>query len=246
MIRSEIVSRLNACAIAPPQRVSYDIEEISIALPALSRQKTAGRTPAWQRSYDDRPGEIVRMSDLISLIASRVSHGRLVEPAPSAEDLAAMIRAAAAAPDHGRLRPWRFIAIEGAAREQLGEAMARALKRRQPDAPDAKLDAERKKALRAPLILVAAALQRDNPAIPRIEQILAVGAAVQNILLAAHALGYGAMWRTGDFAYDEEAKRELGLTEGDAIVGMLYIGTPAMPPRERTNEVGDVLVRWPA
>jgi nitroreductase len=169
----------------------------------------------------------------------------LVEPAPEGLALERILAAGASAPDHGRLRPWRFIVIRGAARHRLGEVFADALRKRQPDAPDALLEQERARPLRAPLLIaVAAKLDPQHPKIPEIEQILSTGAAVQNILLAAHAQGFGAKWLTGANAYDEHVKAALGLSTDDRLVGFVHLGTidgapPAVPhadPREHTVE----------
>jgi nitroreductase len=153
-----------------------------------------------------------------------------------------MFPAAARAPDHTRLRPWRFIVIDGAAREAFGDVLAAALRRRDPDVPDAALAKERSKPLRAPRIVVVAARLREHKGVPPVEQIVASGAAAQNMLVAAHALGYGGFWRTGAAAYDDEVKRALGLRPDDAIVGFVYLGTPAgvgapLPPADIASHV---------
>lgn len=140
-----------------------------------------------------------------------------------------MLRAAARAPDHGKLRPWRFIVIAGSARRALGDVLADALRKREPGLPESAIDKERGKPMRAPLIVVVAAHTRDHKSVPAIEQIIAAGAAAQNILVAAHALGYGAFWRTGNAAYDNDVKAALGLHSGDTIIGFLYLGTPVAP-----------------
>ena len=183
--------------------------------------------------------------DALAALTTRVSPVKLTEPAPSKEALGAMLAAAGAAPDHGRLKPWRFIRIEGEDRTRFGEMLAQSLLRREPEALVAKLEAERKKALRAPLLLVAAAAISDNPKVPEIEQIVAVGAAVENLLLAAHALGYGGFWRTGPAAYDAALKRELGLAAGDAIVGFLYLGTVETPGTARAGDSAPPLLALP-
>ena len=182
--------------------------------------------------------------DAIEIITSRVSPAQLTEPGPSAEQLQAILAAAARAPDHGRMQPWRFLLIEGAARQRLGEVMAQSLKRRETDAPAGKLEAERKKPLRAPLVIVVSAAVRDNPKVPDIEQVVAAGAAAQNLLLAAHALGLGAFWRTGPAAYDAEVKRALGIAEHDAIVGFIYLGSIAMAGPAKPAETAAVTRRW--
>ena len=183
--------------------------------------------------------------DALEALTTRASPIALTEPAPDAAMLALMLRAAARAPDHGRLKPWRFIVIDGAARQALGEVLATALKRREPDAPEAVIEKERGKPLRAPLLIVVAAHVRDNSKVPAIEQVIAAGAAAQNILVAAHALGFGAFWRTGTAAYDETVKAALGLAASDAIVGFLYLGTTSvaagpMPPSDHATR----MTRW--
>ncbi|MGH8714538.1 MAG: nitroreductase family protein [Casimicrobiaceae bacterium] len=167
--------------------------------------------------------------DALEALTTRASPIGLTEPAPDGTALAQMLRAASRAPDHGRLKPWCFIVIEGAARNALGDVLAVALRRREPDVPDSALDKERGKPLRAPLIIVVAARIRAHKSVPAVEQIIAAGAAAQNILVAAHALGFGGFWRTGNAAYDDAVKQALGLRAGDAIVGFLYLGTPSVP-----------------
>lgn len=163
--------------------------------------------------------------DAMELLLTRASALRLTEPAPDAGQLEQILRGAVRAPDHGRLRPWRFIRITGAGIGRFGDLLAEAMKRRQPDADDAALDKERQKARRAPMILVVAARLQAGGKIPEVEQLLAVGAATQNVMLGIHALGFGAMWKTGGPAYDDFVKRALGLEPEDAIVGFLYVGT---------------------
>ncbi|MFI4988713.1 MAG: nitroreductase [Alphaproteobacteria bacterium] len=165
--------------------------------------------------------------DALTALTTRASAVALIDPAPDDAALERMLAAAVAAPDHGRLRPWRFLAVRGAARERLGAVMADALRAREPAAPEVLLEKERQKPLRAPLVLVAAAKLIAGHKIPAIEQIVAVAAAAQNLIVAAHALGYGAMWKTGAPAYDAYVKRALGLEAGDQIVGFLYLGTSA-------------------
>jgi nitroreductase len=170
--------------------------------------------------------------DLLSAIDSRVSVARLIEPAPTPEDVTLMLTAAVRAPDHGHLAPWRFIVLTPRGRGLLAGAAAQARLRRNPEATAEQLEAERAKVLRPPLIIVAACVaDAANVKIPEIEQILAVGAAVQNLLLAAHALGYGAIWKTGPAAYDPAVKAVLGLTPQDHIVSFVHLGSiGAMPP----------------
>ena len=182
--------------------------------------------------------------DAIEALLGRVSPAQLVDPGPDPAQLQTLLTAAARAPDHGRMQPWRFVLVEAAARTRLGEVMAQSLKRREPDAPEAKLDAERKKPLRAPLVVVAAAAVTESPKVPDIEQIVAVGAAVQNMLVAAHAMGLGGFWRTGANAYDPEVKRSLGLAERDTIVGFVYLGSVGLAGKAMPTDTAAVTRRW--
>jgi nitroreductase len=167
--------------------------------------------------------------DALQAINSRVSAVKLTTPAPSAGHLEIILKAGTRAPDHGRLAPWRFIVIEGAGLGTFGDAMAEMRRQRYPDSTDDELDSERRKPLRAPMIVAVAAHTRHTGKVPEIEQVLAVGAAVQNMFLAAHALGYGVMWKTGAPAFDPSIKRLFGLEENDQIVAFLYLGTVATP-----------------
>ena len=161
----------------------------------------------------------------IDALLKRRSAKALTDPAPDDGALELLLESAARACDHGRLRPWRFIVIRGSARERLGALMADQLLRAQPAASAESLQRERQKPLRAPLIVAVAATPNASTNIPAIEQILSAGAAAQNVMLAATALGFGAMWKTGAAAYDETVKVALGLESQDTIVGFLYLGT---------------------
>jgi len=182
----------------------------------------------------------------IDVLLKRRSAKTLTDPAPDEAALELLLECASRAPDHGRLRPWRFIVIRGAARERLGELMAEQLRRKLPAASAETLQRERQKALRAPLIIAVAAVCNTAARIPPIEQILAAGAAAQNMMLAATALGFGSMWKTGDAAYDDAVKVALGLTAGDAIVGFLYLGTAVADavPRPARGEWEDRVSYW--
>lgn len=180
--------------------------------------------------------------DCLTALVTRSSALQLRDPAPSGETLAAIMNAALNAPDHGRLRPWRFILIRGKARERLGRLIASSLHQREPDSAETLLERERVKPLRAPLIITVAAISKPNPKVPGIEQIISAGAAAQNILLAAHALGFGGFWRTGAPAYDTTVKAGLGLRAEDTIVGFLYLGTVAVPTPPRTRAPDQLVI----
>ena len=165
--------------------------------------------------------------EAIDLLLNRCSAMTLHERGPDAAALELLLASAARAPDHGRLRPWRFIVIRDAAREHFGALLADQLRRVRPASSPEALERERLKAFRAPLIIAVAAVKDPRSGVPMIEQILSAGAAAQNILLAARALGFNAVWKTGGAAYDDEVKRALGIAPADALVAFLYIGTEA-------------------
>jgi nitroreductase len=166
-------------------------------------------------------------TEVLTAIESRASALKLTEPGPTRAHLEQIMRAGVRAPDHGRLRPWRFVVLEGAAREKLGNEMARLSLAKFPQSTPEQLDAARRKAFRGPVIIVAAARITQGK-IPEVEQIAAVAAGVENMVLAAQALGYGAIWKTGAPAYDAQTKAVLGLTGQDHIVAFLYLGTTAL------------------
>jgi nitroreductase len=165
--------------------------------------------------------------EAIDLLLSRRSATALHEPGPDAAALALLLASAARAPDHGRLRPWRFIVIRDAAREHFGALLADQLRRLRPASSREALERERLKAFRAPLIIAVASVKDPHSKVPMIEQMLSAGASAQNILLAARALGFNAVWKTGGSAYDDAVKRALGIAPADALVAFLYIGTEA-------------------
>lgn len=193
--------------------------------------------------------------DALEAIFARRSIGRLVAPGPSGDDLRRILEAAAAAPDHGELRPWRLVLLEGEAKDAFGTVLADAYLAR-CDAVGAaptegQLTKERTKLGRAPVVLVVAAVHRHSDRIPWEEQFASAAAAAQNALVAATALGYGSMWRTGDAAFDLHVKHQLGVGPHDAIVGFLYLGTPAegsaKPSRQPDLDGADlegVVDRW--
>jgi nitroreductase len=188
--------------------------------------------------------------ELIDLMLARRSIGRLTEPAPDDDELRRILEAAASAPDHMELRPWKFVVLRGEAKDAFGQVLVDSYLARvaavggQPT--DGQLKKERTKLGRAPLVVVVCAVNRHSDEVPWVEQLLAAGAAAENVLLAAKALGYDSMWRTGPAAYDHKVMPALGLTELDAIVGFVYIGTPAegreLPPHEPV--VDGIVEEW--
>lgn len=159
-------------------------------------------------------------------LLSRHSAQALQDPAPDGAALDAILAAGLRAPDHGRLRPWRFVVIAGAARSAFADLAVAALQARQPDAPESEAVRMRGKLLTPPLIVALGAHIVPDHKIPEIEQMMAVAAAAMNMLTAAHALGYGGKWVTGPNAYDPAVAAGLGLAAPDRLAGFLYLGTP--------------------
>ena len=163
--------------------------------------------------------------DALELLIGRESAVKLASPGPDQEALDKMFQSALRAPDHGRLRPWRFVIVPEDKRERFGELMADCLRRMDPAVSADALQRERDKAMRAPVIVVAAAAIQRGHKIAESEQFASAAAAAENIMLAANALGFGAMWKTGAPAYDATVKQALGLDPDNDSVGFLSVGT---------------------
>lgn len=165
---------------------------------------------------------------LFERLLSRHSPWPLTAPGPASEELDLVFDMALRAPDHGGLRPWRFVVIRGFAREALGDVFVQAARQRDPQA-----DAERfrAKAMSAPLIIAMAARVRVGHKVPEREQEMAVAAAAMNMLNALHLLGYGGFWATGANVRDDHVRRALGFGATDRMIGFLYVGTPTQASR---------------
>jgi nitroreductase len=181
-------------------------------------------------------GEVVLEALRIRRMMPRVRPER-----PPRELIERVIEAAAWAPNHYKTEPWRFLVLAGEAREELGAVMESALRAQLDDPGSAEstalLERERRKPLRAPVVIVVAVVPSDQPKVVPIEELAASAAAVQNMLLAAQALGLGAMWRTGSPAYHPSVKRHLGIPEHGHLLAFLYLGYPdPLPVPERTRD----------
>ena len=185
--------------------------------------------------------------ELIEALNTRATAKTYGADAPTKEHLAIALQTAVRAPDHGRLRPWRFMLVEGDQRRQFGELLAESAKRRVPGLSDGDLQRERDKAMRAPMIIIVMCRVVPGTKVPAIEQILAAGAATQNILLALHAQGYAAAWKTGEAAYDPEVKKALGLAADDHLIGFVYVGgaTGATYSTGKPASVQDAMLDFP-
>lgn len=156
-------------------------------------------------------------------------------PGPDANQLARILAAAARVPDHGKLFPWRFVVFEGEGRKRFGELLATCLQETEANVPIERMEMERTRFLRAPVVVGVISRTRESIPIPEWEQILSAGAVCQTMLIAAHALGFVANWITEWPAYHPLVKERLGMKPGERIAGFVYIGTSAVPLEERVR-----------
>lgn len=166
--------------------------------------------------------------DSLELLLNRHSCAKLSEPAPTGKALENIYLAGLKTPDHGDLRPWRFIEIQGKGLDKLTEIFVEATQ-----ATGGNVAKAQQMAYRAPLIIAAIASCVDHPKVPEIEQLLSAGCAVQAMQMAALAQGFNGIWRSGALSYDPLVKERLGLAEKEQIVGFLYLGTPAASPIQK-------------
>jgi nitroreductase len=157
----------------------------------------------------------------------------LIGPGPSPSDLETLLTIASRVPDHGKLTPWRFIVFEGEARHKAGAAIAAAFIAKYPDAKPEQVDYERQRLARAPLVVAVVSRAAPRVTIPEWEQVLSSGAAAMNLVVAAHALGFGAAWITEWYSYDRSVLDALGLAPNEKITGFVHIGRPAQAPEDR-------------
>jgi nitroreductase len=164
--------------------------------------------------------------DVFDAIHNRHSLGKVKQDPVSHETIEKLLEAGAQAPNHYKVRPWRFVVLTGEARNRLGEVMAASTAEYHPEYPPEALDKCRATPLRSPVVIAVGADKPTEPKVLEIENIAAASAATQNILLAAHALGLGAKWRTGEWARDAKVKEFLGFAPDQHIIGFIYIGYP--------------------
>lgn len=165
---------------------------------------------------------------IAALLARASVPARLLrDPGPDDAAIDLAVAAALRAPDHGGLRPWRFVVVRGAARAALGDVLAESLSRRVPDASPDRLALERAKPLRAPVVIVAGAALRPEHPVPVWEQEACAAAGVMNLMNALDAQGLGAIWLSSAALRDDGAKAALGFAATDVLLGWIYAGTPA-------------------
>jgi len=194
----------------------------------------------------------------IELLLQRQSTPVLTEPAPNKEDLTTLLSAGMRVPDHAGLKPWQFHVISGQGLQRLSDLYVEAttieLSNKAGLIEGTSIDEQAfnekmakvvKMPFRAPMIIVISTHYVEHNKVPAQEQLVAAGCCAHAMQMAAFALGYGAMWRTGDLAYNETVKQGLELGEGNDIAGFLYIGTPTKEPHIKpAKDFSDKVTYW--
>lgn len=177
------------------------------------------------------------MSSTIDTLLNRrsVLANNLREPGPTEAEIQQILAAAHRVPDHGKIGPWRFTLFTGDARVHFGEKLRAIFAADKPDASAKLLQFEADRIARAPLVIAVISAPQDHPKVTAWEQALSAGAACQNILLAASALGYGAQWLTEWYSYHEAVSKLLALDDNEKIAGFIYIGQFEEAPAERVR-----------
>lgn len=187
-------------------------------------------------------------SVLLDAILSRRSHSpkRLTLPAPGPDELALILRASAAAPDHKKLRPFRFILIPAHKRAALADAFRAAKLARDPASSEDDLDRAADKAHNGPMLLALVVHTiRDDPRVSVMDQHICAGAAVENVLLAAQALGFGGCLRSGTSATSRTVREALHLDGSEDLAAFIILGTPQKPSvTPRDDDIAGLLTTW--
>ncbi len=189
---------------------------------------------------------IIEDEFLLTALRNRRSISKVSAEAPPEHLIRTMLEAATWAPNHFQTEPWRFIVLRGEARERIGAVMGDLAAAREDDPDRGELARERMvtKPLRAPYVIAVAVEPDEREKVIELEEIAATAAAAQNMLLAAEALGLGAMWRTGWVAYEPKVREFLGLSERATVLGFVYVGYPAQPAPVRTRKPVDSVTTW--
>ncbi len=200
------------------------------------------RGKSGKRGFELAPEVLNDTSGIVAFLRTRRSTVAtdIAPPAPRRADIELMLEVACRVPDHGKLTPWRFIVLQGHAREELARVMEERWRERcrEEEKQDQALEKEVALVRGSPVIVVVIASMRPHPRIPAWEQELSAGAACMNLLNTATALGLAAQWRTGWAAYDERVGRWLGLRQDERVAAFIHVGTrrsdaPALTDRRR-------------
>jgi len=180
------------------------------------------------------------MNQIIKFLTERQSNPFLVSPAPSNEELSLILKAGMRVPDHAALMPWHFTIVQEDSLSKLSDIFVASIKDKTDD--QAKLDKTAKMPFRAPLMIIVSTDYKEHEKVPAVEQLITAGCCVQAMQMAATSLGYGAMWRTGDLAFNDKVKEQLNINKENEIVGFLYVGSkskelPLKPEKKMDGKV---------
>src|SRR3954465_927352 len=187
------------------------------------------------------------MADTIELLKLRrsIKPREMSGPGPTAAELDTILTIGARVPDHGKLTPWRFIVFEGDARAGRGGVIGEVFAKKNPSAPTADIEVEKRRLMDAPLVIAVVSFTRPHPKVPAWEQELSAGASAMNIVTAATALGYGANWLTGWFAFDRDVLEGLGLKADEKLAGFIHIGTASNSTEDRARPaLSEIVARF--
>jgi nitroreductase len=189
----------------------------------------------------------ISMPDALELLKTRrsVKPREMTGPGPSPAELETILTIGARVPDHGKLAPWRFIIFEDDARLRAGDVIAGVFAKKNPSASSADIEVEKRRLTDAPLVIGVVSLTKPHPKVPPWEQELSAGASAMNIVTAATALGYGACWLTGWFAFDRDVLDGLGLKADEKLAGFIHIGSVTKPSEDRPRPIlSDIVTRF--
>ncbi|MCK0208588.1 nitroreductase [Starkeya koreensis] len=194
----------------------------------------------------DAPPDIPPLPEMLARLETRRSAPLrgLVEPGLSPDELDRLLRLAARVPDHGRLVPWRFIVVAGAARQALGERLDALYARQNPGLPVAKADMWTLYMSRAPLTVVLVSRPDTSAKVPEWNQVLSAGAAGMALTVAASAMGFATQWLLKWPGRDTEAAALLGVTAPERVAGFIHIGKPAQVSEDRPRPALDEVVSY--
>ena len=193
------------------------------------------------------PTKETALQDAIELLKLRrsVKPRKMSGPGPSPAELETILTVGARVPDHGKLTPWRFIVFEGDARVRAGEVIAKVFALKNPQAAPADIEIEKYRLTDAPLVIGVVSFTKPHPKVPPWEQELSAGASAMNIVTAATALGYGACWLTGWFAFDRDVLDGLGLKADEKLAGFIHIGRASKASADRPRPaLTDIVTRF--
>ncbi|MDF2883267.1 MAG: nitroreductase [Clostridiaceae bacterium] len=190
----------------------------------------------------------MKILEVIEAIKTRRSIGKVKDEQVPKDLIKDIIQAGTWAPNRYVTEPWRFFVISGDGRKKLSKVMediaAEAILNPDSEEGKKKLEKERNKPFRAPVIIAVAADVTENGKVIRLEELGAVYAAVENMLLAAHGLGLAAYWKTGKACYSPKMKEFFGLKEKDEVLAFIYLGYADMEKKPPHKKSTDELIKW--